>query len=185
MQDPVHIRMAVLADADALLSIYRPYVEHTPITFEYTVPSSEEFGQRIARTLERYPYLVAEIQGRPAGYAYASPFKTRAAYDWSVETSVYVDQEARGRGLGTLLYGRLEELLARQHILNVNACITWPNPDSIRFHERLGYRIVAHFTKCGYKLGRWYDMVWMEKMLGEHPDQPEAVIPVGQLGQLQ
>lgn len=181
MTDPIRIRMAVPEDAPELLAIYRPYVEHTPITFEYIAPSVEEFRQRIVHTLEQYPYLVAETDDGPAGYAYASPFKARAAYAWSVETSVYIHEAYRGRGIGTLLYRRLEEILSRQHILNVNACITYPNPDSIRFHERFGYQTVAHFTQCGYKLGQWYDMVWMEKMLGEHPAEPEPVIPVREL----
>ncbi len=180
-QEPLEIRMASEEDAEALLEIYRPYVEKTAITFEYAVPSPEEFRRRICTTLRRYPYLAAVIHGQVIGYAYASAFKGRAAYDWAVETSIYVDQNCRGKGTGTALYGALEEWLRRQHILNVNACITYPNPDSIRFHEKLGYRTVAHFTKCGYKLGRWHDMIWMEKMLGEHEIPPLPVIPVTEL----
>lgn len=177
----IRIRMAEPKDADRLLAVYRPYVEHTPITFEYVVPSLEEFRERIVLTLEKYPYLLAERDRQVLGYSYASPFKSRAAYGWSVETSVYVEENCRGQGVGTLLYGRLEELLAMQHIINLNACITYPNPGSISFHERLGYRTAAHFTKCGYKMGQWYDVIWMEKMLGPHPAQPQEVIPIGQL----
>ena len=111
------------------------------------------------------------------GYAYASAFHPRAAYDWSAEVSIYVSEDARGSGIGTRLYAALEVILKQQNIVNVNACIAFPNPGSISFHEKLGYRTVGHFTKCGYKLGRWWDMIWMEKMLGDHPDIPGRLIP--------
>lgn len=173
----IRIRLATPEDAAALLRIYAPYILETAITFEYDVPSVEEFARRISNTLTRYPYLAAEADGRLAGYAYASAFKSRAAYDWAVETSIYVDRDCRGRGVGTRLYSALEDLLRRQNIVNSNACITYPNPASIRFREKLGYRTVAHFTKCGYKLGSWHDMIWMEKMLGGHEERPQAVIP--------
>lgn len=180
----VTIRMASEQDAEALVEIYRPYVEETAITFEYDTPSPEEFRGRIREVLKKFPYLVAEWNGEPVGYAYVHPFKERAAYDWAVETSVYVRQEVRGRGIGKQLYAKLEELLTRQHITNLNACITYPNPDSIAFHERLGYKKVAHFTQCGYKFDRWYDMIWMEKMLcQQHPQRPESVLPIGQVVQ--
>lgn len=177
----IHIRLACPEDAENLLAVYAPYVEHTAITFEYVVPTVEEFRQRISHTLERFPYLAAEADGKIVGYAYASPFKTRAAYDWAVETSIYVDQAEKGRGIGKMLYQNLEELLKKQHIINVNACITYPNSDSIAFHEALGYKTVAHFTKCGYKLGQWHDMIWMEKMVSPHPEQPKRVIPFSEL----
>lgn len=177
----VAIRMATPEDAGQLLAIYAPYVEKTAITFEYQVPDMDEFQNRIAHTLERYPYLAAVYEGRIAGYAYASPFKSRAAYGWSAETSIYVDQGLRGRGIGGQLYLALENLLKQQNILNVNACITYPNPESIAFHQAFGYHMAAHFIKCGYKLGKWYDMVWMEKHLGEHSDTPKPVIPIKEL----
>ena len=108
MTSPLTIRTASVSDAPALLSIYAPYVEKTAVTFEYTVPSPEEFQTRIAHTLDRYPYLVAERNREIIGYAYASAFKERAAYDWAVETSVYVSENARGTGAGTTLYKALE-----------------------------------------------------------------------------
>ena len=181
MTSPLTIRTASVSDAPALLSIYAPYVEKTAVTFEYTVPSPEEFQTRVAHTLDRYPYLVAERNREIIGYAYASAFKERAAYDWAVETSVYVSEDARRTGAGSILYKALENYLKRQNVINVNACIAYPNPGSIAFHEKHGYRIVGHFTKCGYKLGQWWDMVWMEKMLGPHPEQPEPFIPAGRL----
>lgn len=182
MTDPaITLRMAEEADAKALLSIYAPYVEKTAITFEYQVPTVQEFKNRITATLKRYPYLAALQHGRIIGYAYASAFKERAAYDWAVETSVYVSEEACRAGAGTILYEGLESILRRQHVINVNACIAYPNPGSIAFHEKLGYRTVGRFTKCGYKLGAWWDMVWMEKMLSAHPDTPAPFIPIGHL----
>ncbi|EEQ58471.1 putative phosphinothricin N-acetyltransferase [Clostridiales bacterium 1_7_47FAA] len=179
---PITIRTASVSDAPALLSIYAPYVERTAITFEYTVPTLEDFRSRISRTLARYPYLVAECSGIAMGYAYASAFHPRAAYDWSAEVSIYVSEDARGTGIGTRLYGALEDILKQQNIINVNACIAYPNPGSISFHEKLGYRTVGHFTKCGYKLGKWWDMIWMEKILGDHPDVPGRLIPYPELG---
>lgn len=131
----VTIRMAEEADAAALLSIYAPYVEKTAITFEYEVPTVQEFKNRITSTLKRYPYLAAIRDGRIIGYAYASQFKERAAYDWAVETSVYVSGDARRTGAGSLLYEALENYLRRQNVINVNACIAYPNPGSITFHE--------------------------------------------------
>lgn len=179
--ESIKIRMAAESDAKELLSIYKPYVENTVISFEYEVPSEAEFRSRIAHTLEKYPYLVAEQGGKILGYAYAAPFKTRAAYDWSVETTIYLGEASKGLGIGRKLYGTLEKIVTAQNIINVNACIAYANSGSILFHEKLGYKTVAHFTKCGYKLGEWQDMVWMEKILREHPAKPEPIIPVSEL----
>ena len=181
MTSPITIRPATTSDAAQLLAIYAPYVLHTAITFEYIVPSLAEFTARMQNTLARYPYFVAEKVGEILGYTYASPFKERAAYDWSVETTIYIRQDNRRSGIGTRLYQALEEALRKQHIINANACIAYPNPESIAFHERLGYKNVAHFTRCGYKQGQWYDMVWLEKMLAEHTIPPQPVIPYPQL----
>lgn len=184
MEKSITVRAATPADAEALVRIYAPYVEKTAVSFEYEAPSAEEFAGRIARTLARYPYLVAEMDGKPVGYAYASPFKERRAYDWSVELSIYVDWDCRGMGIGKKLYETLERVLTAQHILNANACIACTDiPDehldnnSPDFHAHMGYRLVGKFTKSGYKFGKWYDMIWMEKLLGTHPDKPLPVIP--------
>lgn len=181
MEEEIMIRMATVFDAPKLLEIYAPYVRETAITFEYTVPTVHEFETRIAKILTRYPYLVAIKEGEIIGYAYVSSFKERAAYDWAVETTVYIKQNQRGSGIGKLLYLKLEELVKKQNVINMNACIAYPNPDSIGFHEHLGYKMVAHFTKCGYKLNRWYDMIWMEKILEEHPAEPKEFIPITKL----
>lgn len=178
------IRVATKQDAEELLQIYRPYVEETVITFEYEVPSVEEFQHRILHTLEKYPYLVAEEDGRIVGYAYAGAFKERAAYDWAVETTIYLAKGSRKKGLGRKLYAALEDALRMQHILNLNACIGYPEMEdayltrnSADFHAHLGYRLVGEFKQCGYKFGRWYNMVWMEKMIGDHDDNQEPVVP--------
>ncbi|QNM06520.1 GNAT family N-acetyltransferase [Qiania dongpingensis] len=171
----VKIRTAKIEDAEKLLEIYVPYVERTAITFEYDVPSVEEFAGRIRHVLKRYPYLVAEQNGEVLGYAYAECFKDRAAYDWAVETSIYVDQGKKHKGTGGSLHRALEQILKEQGILNMNACIAYPQEEdeyltknSVEFHEHLGYRLVGEFRQCGYKFGRWYNMVWMEKHIGEH-----------------
>jgi phosphinothricin acetyltransferase len=178
----VNIRVATVEDARQLLDIYAPYVENTAVTFEYTVPSIEEFRKRIGQTLKKYPYLVAEQDGKILGYAYAGSFQPRAAYGWAVESSVYVHCECKKQGVGRALYKALENVLFMQNIINVNACIATPveedeylSADSVKFHERMGYRLVGEFYKCGYKFNRWYNMVWMEKHLCEHPDDPASV----------
>ncbi len=188
MGSEITIRMATLSDAKELLRIYAPYVQNTAITFEYEVPSVEEFTKRIENTMTNYPYLVALEEGRIVGYAYASTFKARAAYSRSVETSIYIKQDRRGKGLGKKLYSALEDILKRQHVINLNAGIGYIAVEdehldhtSVFFHESMGYKKVAHFTKCGYKFGRWYDLIWMEKMLGEHPDNPAPFIPITEI----
>ena len=181
MNEEITIRMASESDAEEILAIYAPYVLHTAITFEYVVPTVEEFKKRIKKTVEKFPYLVAVKDGRILGYAYVSPFKERAAYDWAVETSIYIKEECREGGIGKKLYLALEGILKKQNIINLNACIAYPNPKSIGFHEHFGYKTVGHFTKCGYKFDTWYDMIWMEKMIDEHTIPPKPVIPVAEL----
>ena len=182
------LRPARPEDAGALLAIYAPYVEHTAITFEYDVPSPAQFRDRIAGTLARYPYLVAQRGDQLLGYAYTGPFGARAAYDWSAAASIYLRQDCRGQGLGRQLYQAIEEVSRAQNLTNLAACIAFPEQEdpyltqnSVRFHAHMGYRMVGRFDRCGYKFGRWYHMVWMEKLLGPHPDVPQPVIPFPQL----
>lgn len=177
----MNIRVAVPEDASELLKIYTPYVTDTAVTFEYEVPEVEEFAGRIWETLKRYPYLVVEEAGNVLGYSYASSFKARAAYAWSVETSIYLYRDVKRRGIGAALYRELEGLLSRQNVCNLCACITYPNPESIGFHEKSGYRTVAHFSSAGFKLGAWHDIVWMEKKLCPHGVPPMPFIPFPEL----
>lgn len=181
MTKNITLRSVLVSDAPALLNIYAPYVLETPITFEYEVPSVKEFEERILKITQNYPYLAAEAEGRILGYAYASSFKERAAYNWSAEVSVYVDKSFLHLGIGTLLYTELEQCLKQQNVCNSCACIAYPNPESIGFHQAFGYKMAAHFTKSGYKFDTWYDMVWMEKILCPHKVPPNPFIPYPQL----
>ena len=183
------IRIASIGDAEAILAVYAPYVRNTAITFEYDVPEIRNFRSRIKETLKNYPYLVAEENGKIVGYAYAGVLRERAAYQHIAEMSVYVDQECRRRGIGRALYQELERGLHRQNVFSVYACVTasgrkddaYVDDGSIRFHERMGYGKVGEYPLCGYKFGRWYDVVWLVKDLGEKPDQPEPFIPFSAL----
>ena len=169
------IRDAQASDAKRLVEIYDYYVKNTVITFDYETPSIEEFMQRIEHTMESYPYLVIEKDGCVEGYVYAGVFKDRAAYDWSCEITIYLDHEAQKQGMGRMLYEALEARLKQMGILNVYACIGYPEVEdeyltrnSAEFHAHLGFVKVGEFHKCGYKFGRWYNMIWMEKMIGPH-----------------
>ena len=187
MENEITIRTASVNDAEALIDIYAPYIKNTAVTFEYDVPTVDEFRSRIEKTLTKYPYLVAEYRGKIIGYAYAGTFIGRAACDWSVETSIYVSKDFRGNGVGKALYNKLELILAAQNIVNLNACIAcsdkddeYINQNSMLFHARMGYTFVGRFNKCGYKFGRWYCLMWMEKIIGEHT-MPKPFIPFSKL----
>ncbi len=169
------IRPARLSDAGEILKIYSPYVLDTAITFEYDVPTEQEFKERISATLSRYPYLVAVCGGKISGYAYAGQFHSRAAYSRSAELSVYVACRHKRSGIGGALYRELEKELRQMGILNLYACIAYSEDedeylthDSVEFHRHMGFETVGKFNKCGCKFGRWYDMVYMEKIIGEH-----------------
>lgn len=184
------IRMATVADAPALREIYLPYVRTTAVTFELTDPSLEEFSERVRTTLERYPYIVAVDEGEIVGFAYAKAFRPRAAYLHSIETSIYMRMDYRGKGVGRRLYETLAKLLMLQNVYNMEACIAHCEPadeyvpaTSRLFHERLGFRLVGKFTKCAHKFGRWYDMIWMEKILGDHIANPDPFMPLPQVDQ--
>ncbi len=177
------IRDACLEDAERLVGIYSYYVENTAITFEYETPSIPEFRSRMEHTMEKYPYIVIENDGKVEGYAYAGPFSGgRAAYDWSCELTVYLDHEAQKCGYGRKIYTALEERLMHMGIQNLYACIACTdtedehlNNNSAGFHAHLGFKEAGRFRQCGYKFGRWYDMIWMEKIIGEHEGRPMAV----------
>ncbi len=180
--DAITIRDAEPEDVGRLLEIYDYYVKNTAITFDYETPSPEAFRARMEETQRRYPFLVILADGRVEGYACAGPFKARAAYDRSCETTIYLAPEARKRGLGRALYEALEQALREMGILNLYACIGMPRRDdeylttnSADFHAHLGYTEVGRYHSCGFKFGRWYDMIWMEKLIGEHGAHPSPV----------
>lgn len=180
----VDIRLASQEDAPALLAIYAPYVQETAVTFEYDVPTLKDFTQRIKKTLEKYPYLVAENNGDIVGYAYAGQFKARAAYDWSVETSIYVRRDCHRMGIGRTLYSALERALSAQGILNMNASIASCGRkddenltrDSLIFHEKMGFTVAGEIHSCGFKFKKWYNMTWMEKHIGNHNSDCTKII---------
>ena len=159
------IRPATERDLPEILAIYAPYVEHTTVTFEYDVPCRREFTQRFYETTVQFPWLVWEEEGVILGYAYASAPYSRAAFRWCAEPSIYLRPEARGRGIGKKLYAVLEHILEQQGYQVLYALITSENTDSIGFHQKMGYKTMVDFPDCGYKLGRWLGLTWMEKRL--------------------
>lgn len=171
----IQIRFAAAEDAERLLTIYAYYVEETAITFDYVVPSLAEFRSKMEHTLQQYPFLVLADEEDVQGYAYAGPFVGRAAYDHSCEVTIYLDHSSQKKGYGRLLYEALEAELKQRGFLNLYACIGDPieedaylTRNSEQFHQHLGFTKVGEFHQCGYKFGRWYNMIWMEKMIGEH-----------------
>lgn len=177
------VRNATMADAERILEIYDYYVKNTAISFEYDTPSIQQFKGRMEWIMSRYPYLVTESRGIVQGYAYASAFIGRAAYGWSCELTIYLARNARKKGMGRKLYEALETELREMGILNLYACIGYPQADdeylttnSADFHAHMGFAKVGEFHKCGYKFGRWYHMIWMEKMIGEHEGAEQQII---------
>ena len=176
---PLTIRFATPNDAEALVAIYAPYILHTAITYEYEIPSAEEFARRIETYSAKYPYLVAEMNGIPVGYAYACPLGSRPAFDWSVETAIYVREDCKGMGIGQLLYEKLEAILKIMGIRTMTAAVASVEREdpyltnaSIAFHLRMGFTPVGTFHNAGCKFGRWYDLTWLEKAIGTYDTQP-------------
>ncbi len=174
------LRFATPADSQSLLDIYRQYI-HTNITFEYHLPSPQEFARRISSTLEFYPYLVLEEQGRPVGYAYAHSLRERAAYQWSAELSIYLDGAGAGRGTGKRLYTALMELLHLQGVKTVYGVVTHPNPASEGLHRSLGFDLRGIHRNTGYKNGAWLDVAWYEKAIAPYDLAPQTVLPIGRV----
>ena len=176
------IRLATAADAAGALAIYAPYVRDTWVSFEAEVPTVEEMAARIEAAAPRYPWLVADDGGAVAGYAYAGAHRGRAAYQWSVEVSVYVAEAHRRRGLARRLYGALFDVLRVQGVANAYAGIAQPNAASVAAHEALGFEPVGVYRGVGYKLGAWRDVGWWALRLGagSAPDPPRTLAEVGE-----
>ncbi len=172
------IRLAIQEDAAAILSIYEPYIENTAITFETEKVSVEDFKGRMAKIQVQFPWLVYEVDGRVAGYAYASYYRERAAYAWDCECSVYISGEAHRKGIATKLYEELFARLREQGYRNVYAFITYPHDSSVELHRKFGFREVGIFYKTGYKLGTWWDLMVMEKAIGDFRQEPVSPAPV-------
>lgn len=180
MVDDISIRFARPEDAKELLKIYTYYVTDTAISFETEVPSEEEFKLRIEEVLKSYPYIVACKDDEILGYAYLHSFVGRKAYELSAETTIYLNPDKKKMGIGKKLYSVLEDIAKAQNITNLYSCIGYVdkedeylNNNSVQFHEHIGFRMVGKFENCGHKFGRWYHMVWMEKIIGEHKEIKE------------
>ena len=175
MIDDISIRSANPEDAKELLKIYAYYVTDTAISFETEVPSEEKFKLRIEEVLKSYPFIVACKDDEIMGYAYLHSFVGRKAYELSAETTIYLNPDKKKMGIGKKLYSVLEDIAKAQNITNLYSCIGYVdkedeylNNNSVQFHEHIGFRMVGKFENCGHKFGRWYHMVWMEKIIGEH-----------------
>ena len=169
---PVHIRLAGDGDAAAIAAIYRPIVETTSISFETEAPDAAEMRRRIAETLPSYPWLVCDIDGGVAGYAYATTHRVRAAYRWSVDTSVYIDGSRRRLGIGRGLYESLFAILAAQGYANAFAGIALPNPGSVGLHEAVGFEPLGVYRRVGFKFGEWRDVGWWQLALSAQAASP-------------
>jgi phosphinothricin acetyltransferase len=168
----IEFRTATPDDADGIREIYAPYCVSSNVSFETVAPTREQMAERIARILETYPWLVAVAEGRVAGYVYATRFRERAAYRWTVEAAVYIAKDQHRRGLGRALYTSLFSILRLQNFSKVVAGITLPNPASARLHESAGFRSAGRFDGVGHKNGMWLDVGWWQLEL-----QPEADLP--------
>jgi phosphinothricin acetyltransferase len=170
----MHIRHVELSDAEAVLNIYKPYIESTSITFETSVPSVDEFAARIESYTEKYPWLIAEDSGNVIGYAYASKHRERDAYQWCVESSVYVLEKYHRSGIAMKLYNSLFSILKECGYVNVYAGITLPNPKSYTFHKKMGFEDIGVYKNIGYKFDKWHDVAWLVKTINDHSANPAA-----------
>ncbi|WP_128546321.1 GNAT family N-acetyltransferase [Larkinella soli] len=172
------IRFATPSDAPALLAVYAPYITDSVISFEYEVPSVEEFAGRVEAVYRQLPYLLAERDGQVLGFAYASRHAERMAYQWSVNTSVYLHADAHRQGIARSLYTRLFDCLIRQGYCNAFAGITLPNEKSEGFHRAMGFGLIGTYSNTGYKFGQWHSVAWYQRILQPYPDHPQPPIPI-------
>lgn len=175
------LRFAATDDIAGIHEIYAPIVEHTAISFEMVVPTHDELAQRLADTMLQYPSLVAEESAGILGYAYGHRFAPRAAYGWSVETSIYVRDTARGQGVGSALYAALLALLAAQGYQQAFAGIALPNPASVGLHEAIGFQHIGTYRDVGYKFDTWHDVGWWQRGLAQDTSAPRAPVSVDHL----
>jgi len=168
--------LAERRDVPGILEIYSPFIQDTSVTFEEEIPSEESFWERIQGIMAELPYLVCEIDGRIAGYAYASGYRNRASYRWSKEVSVYVHPDFQHRRVAYALYTSLNEMVSYQGIADLLAIITMPNEPSVAFHEHFGYVKCGEFSKVGYKLNQWLNVGWFELFLQDANKPPKERI---------
>jgi L-amino acid N-acyltransferase YncA len=168
------IRLAQPTDAAGILAIYAPYITDTSFTFEAEVPSVAAFAERISSYLLNWPWLVCEINGQIAGYAYGSRYRERVGYQWCVECSVYIHDDFQKKGIAKALYTALFEILKQQGYRNIYAVINLPNDKSVRLHESCGFKWFATYENVGYKLGKWKTVGWWQLVINEYGDEPSA-----------
>jgi phosphinothricin acetyltransferase len=173
---PLCLRPATLEDCEPVRTIYEPYC-YTPISFELDPPSTGEMRRRLEKTLAQFPWLVCENGGEVIGYAYACKHRERAAYEWSVDTSVYVSTQQHRRGVGRTLYEALFEILALQGYINAYAGVTLPNPASVALHRAVGFEPVGVYRNVGFKCGSWHNVAWFQRPLQTPPEKPRPVQP--------
>ena len=181
---PPMIRLARADDGAAVARIYDPVVAGTAISFEFDPPGPAEMGHRIAQTLAFAPWLVDERDGVVCGYAYASKHRERAAYQWSVDVAVYVDQAYRRSGVGKGLYEKLFQMLRLQVFYTAHAGVTLPNAASVGLHESLGFQPVGTYRGVGFKLGSWHDVGWWQLALRDRSGAPAPPKPMAETGML-
>ncbi|WP_306055023.1 GNAT family N-acetyltransferase [Natronococcus wangiae] len=169
------IRVATPSDAAAVRDIYAPFCESSAVTFEETPPTEAEMAERIASTLERYPWLVCERGNDVVGYTYAGPLRKRRAYEWVVELSIYVAESTRRTGVGEALYESLFAVLERQGVRDAYAVTTLPNPATVGFHERQGFERLVDFPAIGYVEDDWHDVAWWRRSLADKPTDPDRL----------
>jgi L-amino acid N-acyltransferase YncA len=170
------IRIANSADAEGIFAIYAPYIANTSFTFETEVPFITDFQKRISDYLVSWPWLVCEIDGVVAGYAYGTKYRERVAYQWCVESSIYVHDDFQKHGVGKALYKALVEIFKLQGYRNVYAVINLPNDKSVQFHESCGFTYFATYEKVGYKLGKWKNVGWWQLIINEYTMEPGAPV---------
>lgn len=175
------IRLVSECDSESILDIYAPFIRNTVITFEYEVPTVPEFNQRILDIQKKYPWLVCEMDHRIVGYAYASQFNQRAAYDWSVDFSIYVHSDYHRRKVATALYYSLYEFVKLQGFYNAYAGIALPNIKSETFHTSFGFEALGTYHNVGYKFGKWHDVKWFERKITEHEKIPKKLKTVEEI----
>lgn len=180
-KDDLVFRFAAENDAEKILEIYKPYVENTTITFEYNVPTIEEFRERIRGILKDYPYIVCEYGNEIVGYAYAHRIWSRAAYQWDAELSIYTNEKYAGNGIGKKLYGILLEILKLQNVVNVYGLVTYPNKSSEKLHSYFGFKKVAFFENVGFKFGKWIGVTWFEKAINPYFENPESIKRISEI----
>lgn len=174
------IRLADINDSNSILKIYEPYIKNTAISFETEVPSLSEFSNRIEKIINKYPFLVYEIDKNIVGYAYAAQYKERAAYKYNVETSIYILMEYHGKGIANKLYDKLFKILYELSYINAYACYTLPNIKSKKFHRKYGFKEIGTYKKTGYKFDQWHDVIWLYKKIQDHKS-PKKILGINEI----